>query len=112
MDGGLFPVEMIFGITSISLQSMTCADTSVKSCNPGFHKGFLSCDGLDDGVRSVCTRDTLKERIWVNCVASEIVFQHFYPESDAPLDGERVVAVPEEPNLHLESYLRNVTGGM
>ena len=40
----------------------------------------------------------VKERIWVNHVASEIVFQALH--LGAGLHGERVTAVPEEPNFH------------
>jgi hypothetical protein len=54
----------------------------------------------------------MKERIWINRVASEIVFQPLHPDTGAPLHEERVIAVREEPNLHLEFYQRDVTDGM
>ena len=41
--------------------------------------------------------------------ASEIVFQLLQPDSDTQLHDERTIAVPEEYNLHLESYQRSVT---
>ena len=35
-----------------------------------------------------------------------------HPDTDAPLHKKRVIAVREEPNLHLEFYLQDVTDGM
>ena len=43
----------------------------------------------------------MTERIWNNCAASEIVFQPMYPQISDPLHDESVIAVREEPNLHL-----------
>ena len=54
----------------------------------------------------------IKEQIWFNWMASEIVFQPLHPESGALLHNERAIAVPEEPILHLELYWRDVTGDM
>ena len=44
-----------------------------------------------------------------NRVACRIVFQPKHTETGAPLHGERVIAVREEPNLHPEFYQRDVT---
>ena len=46
---------------------------------------------------------TMKEEIWSNRVAIEIVFQPFHPATDASLQNEDSIAVHEEPDLHLES---------
>ena len=54
----------------------------------------------------------VKERLWTNRVASEIVFLFLHLDTGAPLHEERVTAVREEPNLHLEFYLQGVTDGM
>ena len=54
----------------------------------------------------------VKERLWANCVASEIVFQSLHPDTGAPSHEKRVTAVREESNLHLEFYLQGVTDGM
>ena len=43
-----------------------------------------------------------EERIWINRVASEIVFQALHPDTGTPLYEERKSARREEPNLHLE----------
>ena len=50
--------------------------------------------------------------VWINRVASKIVFQPLEPDTGAPLHQERVIAVRQESNVHFEVYLRNVTGGM
>ena len=39
---------------------------------------------------------TMIERIWINLVASEMVFQLFHPDTGAPLHDECVVAIREE----------------
>ena len=54
----------------------------------------------------------LREKLWTNRVASEIVFQFLHLDTGAPLHEERVTAVREKPNLHLEFYLQGVTDGM
>ena len=41
-----------------------------------------------------------------------IVFQPSHPDTGTPLYEERVIAVRVEPNLHSESYLRDVTDEM
>ena len=43
----------------------------------------------------------MTERIWINCAASEIVFEPMYPDTSDPLHDESVIAVREELNLHL-----------
>ena len=53
----------------------------------------------------------MKERIWINRVASGFVFQSLHPDTDAPLHDECVIAVREELNLHL-SFQLDVTDGM
>ena len=35
-----------------------------------------------------------------------------HPNTGAPLHDVRVISVRQKPNLHLESYLQGVTGGM
>ena len=42
----------------------------------------------------------VKERIWVNRVASESVFQALHPGAGNQLHDERVSAVREEPDFH------------
>ena len=54
----------------------------------------------------------MMERIWINRVASEIVFQPFHTDAGAPLDEERVVALWGEPSLHFEFLQRGVADGM
>ena len=46
----------------------------------------------------------MKERIWFDRVASEIVFQPLHPGTGASLHSERVIAVREEADLHLEFF--------
>ena len=53
-----------------------------------------------------------EERTWINRVTSEIVFQPLHLDTGAPLHEERVIAVREEPSLHLELYQRDITDGM
>ena len=43
---------------------------------------------------------TVKERIWVNRVASEVVFQAFHPGVGNQLHDERVTVFREEPDFH------------
>ena len=60
--------------------------------------GRERCDGTDDdGFLSNCmmfsTKNTImKERIWINRVASEIVFLHVHPDTSALLHEERIIA--------------------
>ena len=51
----------------------------------------------------------VKERIWMNRVASEILFQPLHPDTGAPSHDECVIAVREEPTSHLEFHQRDVT---
>ena len=44
---------------------------------------------------------TMTERIWINCAASEVVFQLSTQNTGDPLHDESVIAVREEPNFHL-----------
>ena len=46
--------------------------------------------------RSITQNTIMKERIWFDRVASEIVFQPFHPITGASLHSERVIAVREE----------------
>ena len=70
-------------------------------------------DGTLSSSKTTKAKNTLvKERLWTNRVASEIVFQSLHPDTGAPLHEERVTAVREEPNVHLEFYLQGVTDGM
>ena len=52
------------------------------------------------------------ERIWINRVTSEIVFNLHTLTMVLKLPDERIIAVQEEYDLHLESYQRGVTDGM
>ena len=52
--------------------------------------------------RSTAQNKIMKERIWLDRIANEIVFQPLHPETGAPLHDEHVIAVQEEPSLHLE----------
>ena len=45
-------------------------------------------------------------------VVSQIVFQLVLPDTGAPTREEQVDVARAEPHLHLEFYLRDVTGGM
>ena len=59
-------------------------------------------DGCLSRSMTIKAIDTIMtERIWINCAASEIVFQPVYPDTSDPLHDESVIAVREEPNLHL-----------
>ena len=69
-------------------------------------------DGLSRSMTISPNSTLMKERIWINRVASEIVFQPLHPDIGAPLHPERVIAVREEPNLHLEVCRRGVTDRM
>ena len=53
---------------------------------------------------STTSKAIMKEHSWPNRVAIEIVFQLLRPEPGVSLHDDRIVAVPEEPTLHLESY--------
>jgi hypothetical protein len=71
----------------------------------------------EDGflLRSMTLRSnnkTVRERIRIDRVASEIVYQPLQPDSGVPMDEERVIAVRSDPNLHLEYFQRFVTDGM
>ena len=46
----------------------------------------------------------MKERIWINRAASEIVFRPMLSDTGAPLHEERVITVRKEPNLQLEFF--------
>merc|ERR1712136_735327 len=80
--------------------------------------GRERCEGVGRGWLSVPQHDDQSEQQdreganWINRVASEIVFQPLHPDTGAPVHEERVIAVREEPNLHLEFYQRDVTDGM
>ena len=59
-------------------------------------------DGCLSRSMTIKAIDTIMtERIWINCAASEIVFQPMYPDTSDPLHDESVIAVREETNLHL-----------
>ena len=52
----------------------------------------------------------MKERIWINCAVSEIVLQPLEPDTDtSKLHDERIIAVREEPSLHIELYQREMS---
>jgi len=57
-------------------------------------------------------KTTVKEHIIINREASEIVYQPMNIETDKPSHQERVIAIKEEPFLHLEYYQRELTDGM
>ena len=67
---------------------------------------------LSSSMTTQAMNTFVKERLWTNRVASEIVFQSLHPDTGAPSHGERVTAVREKPNLHLEFHLQGVTDGM
>ena len=67
----------------------------------------LSCSMTIKAINTIMT-----ERIWISCVASEIVFQLMYSDAGAPLHEECVTTVRKKPNCHPELYQRDVTGGM
>ena len=46
---------------------------------------------------------TMKERIWINRVISKIETQPLESDTDARLHEERIIAVQEEPSLHVNS---------
>ena len=51
----------------------------------------------------------MKERTWINPVTSEITLHLLEPDTDtSKLHDERVIAVREEPNLHIVFYQKNV----
>ena len=61
----------------------------------------------------ISTQNTnMKERIWIERVASEIAFQSLYPAMGVSLHNEHANAVLEEPILHIESFQRDVADGM
>ena len=45
----------------------------------------------------------MKERIWINRVISKIETQPLESDTDARLHEERIIAVQEEPSLHVNS---------
>ena len=51
----------------------------------------------------------MKERIWINPVTSEVTLQPLEPDTDtSKLHDERIIAVREEPNLHIVFYQKDV----
>ena len=62
---------------------------------------------LSSSMTTQAMNTFVKERLWANCVASEIVCQSLHPDTGAPSHEKRVTAVREESNLHLEFYLWN-----
>ena len=54
----------------------------------------------------------MKERTWINRVTSEIEVQPLHPDTGGPVHAERVIAVREEPKMHLGLYQRDATDGM
>ena len=59
-------------------------------------------DGRLSRSMTIKTINTIMtERIWINCAASEIVFQPLYPDTSDPLHDESVIGVREELDLHL-----------
>jgi len=55
---------------------------------------------------------TVKEHVFIDRETSEIVFQPMDLDTGKPKHLERVIAVKEEPFLHLEYYQRDLTDGM
>ena len=53
----------------------------------------------------------VKERSWINPITSKIMKQPLEPDTDAQLYDERIVAVRQEPSLHVE-HQRVVTDGV
>ena len=54
----------------------------------------------------------MKEDIWSNRVATEIVSEDFQPATDASLHDERVTAVLKQRTLHLKFSQRDASAGM
>ena len=49
------------------------------------------------------------KREWLSVRSVSVVFQLLQPDTGAPLHEERVIAVRVEPDMHFESYQRDVT---
>ena len=102
---------MYVGVTEFLGGVQCCVETREHSAARHCTEFPLICHG---GRRSrgvlvgVCDQSA----IWINRVASKIVFQPLVPDTGAPLHEKFVFAVRQEFNVHFEFYLRNVTGGM
>jgi len=55
---------------------------------------------------------TVQEHILINRVANELVFQPINLETGVPQIEERVIAIKNDPHLHLEYYQRDLSDGM
>ena len=62
---------------------------------------------LSSSMMTKAKNTLVKERLWTNRVASEIVFLFLHLDTGAPLHEERVTAVREEPNLQLKFHLHD-----
>ena len=86
---------------------------SEKSMNVSDMKVIDKDDSMSNRMMIKTKNITMKERIWINPVTSEITSQPLEPDTDtSKLHDERTIAVREEPNLHIVFYQKNVLDEM
>ena len=76
---------------------------SEKSMNVSDMKVTDKDDLLSRSMMIKAKNIIMKERIWINRVISKIETQPLESDTDARLHEERIIAVQEEPSLHVNS---------
>ena len=57
-------------------------------------------------VSNLKVEPNLHLEVPARCRSASSCFQHLHSDTGAPVHEERVIAIQEKPNLHLELYLR------
>ena len=82
---------------------------NVVKLNALNHEPDFGTTSMSNGMMIKGKNTIMKERIAINCAVSEIVFQPLHSDTDtSKLDDERIIAVREEPNLHIVFYQKDV----
>ena len=86
---------------------------NVVKLNALNHEPIFGITSMSNSMMIKGKNTIMKERIWINCVVSEIVFQPLHSDTDtSKLHDERIIAVREEPNLHIVFYQKDVRDEM